>query len=304
MKSVPNHWDDMATLWRPLSRQQKNAAMDLMRRQSSNYTSPSNPSNWAMEDFVSFDLENEFACDWVAHGRIIYSLSHSMAALFALTSAPSVERLPHEAFAIKVPREFLPALVARNAISGGVTPGADTWIGVGRRNGCVMIMPVFDSDTTATSISFFDGSVDGNLLEKTPEPISTPWNNAAVCDKYKNEGLLARRIAANLIAFVLSPDRNGETVRRASKRSPQVFEVKPPRDVVIDRSFREAAAAAVRSDSLGATRRALAHVVRGHWRNQPVGTGRSERRLTWVRPHKRGDESFGSVVSRIERINA
>lgn len=30
------------------------------------------------------------------------------------------------------------------------------------------------------------------------------------------------------------------------------------------------------------------HWVRGHWRWQPVGAGRADRRLTWVRPHVRG----------------
>lgn len=33
-------------------------------------------------------------------------------------------------------------------------------------------------------------------------------------------------------------------------------------------------------------------LVSGHWRHQPVGPGRSERRLTWVRPHTKGDGPF------------
>jgi len=42
--------------------------------------------------------------------------------------------------------------------------------------------------------------------------------------------------------------------------------------------------------------------VTGHWRNQPVGPGRSERRLTWVRPHVKGPEDAPLVVK--ERVNA
>jgi hypothetical protein len=38
----------------------------------------------------------------------------------------------------------------------------------------------------------------------------------------------------------------------------------------------------------GDTAGVAAHWVRGHWRWQPVGEGRQDRRLTWVRPHVRG----------------
>ena len=31
------------------------------------------------------------------------------------------------------------------------------------------------------------------------------------------------------------------------------------------------------------------HVVRGHWRMQPYGTGRAQRRPTWIAPHWRGE---------------
>lgn len=42
--------------------------------------------------------------------------------------------------------------------------------------------------------------------------------------------------------------------------------------------------------------------VRGFWRNQPVGKGRAERRLTWVRPHIRGPE--GAPIKTKEVVNA
>jgi hypothetical protein len=37
--------------------------------------------------------------------------------------------------------------------------------------------------------------------------------------------------------------------------------------------------------------------VRGHWRNQAYGVGRSDRRLTWIKPHYRGPE-MAEVVGR------
>lgn len=42
--------------------------------------------------------------------------------------------------------------------------------------------------------------------------------------------------------------------------------------------------------------------VAGHWRNAAVGHGRTERRLTWVRPHIKGPEGTPLVVK--ERVNA
>lgn len=42
--------------------------------------------------------------------------------------------------------------------------------------------------------------------------------------------------------------------------------------------------------------------VSGHWRNQPVGPGRAERRLTWVRPHIKGPDDAPLVVK--ERVHA
>lgn len=45
------------------------------------------------------------------------------------------------------------------------------------------------------------------------------------------------------------------------------------------------------------------HVVRGHWRNARVGTGRAERRIVWIRPHWRGDESAGTKDDRVYRVS-
>jgi len=41
------------------------------------------------------------------------------------------------------------------------------------------------------------------------------------------------------------------------------------------------------------------HWVRGHWRRQPVGPGRAQLRLLWVRPHLRGGADDDPVVPRV-----
>lgn len=49
----------------------------------------------------------------------------------------------------------------------------------------------------------------------------------------------------------------------------------------------------------GARRRRSNHrwVVRGHWRNQPVGQGREQRRLTWIASHIRGNPDGELITS-------
>jgi hypothetical protein len=37
--------------------------------------------------------------------------------------------------------------------------------------------------------------------------------------------------------------------------------------------------------------------VRGHWRNQAVGTGRSKRKLIWIQPYVKGDE-FSEIINK------
>jgi hypothetical protein len=168
---------------------------------------------------------------------------------------------------------------------------------VAKRGDTVAIFAIADSDTTAEALTFYVGDVSGDSLEQTPT-----GDNASPAQR--RTMLLARRLAANAIAYILEHQdcviaRPG---KRAEGRKPATYEVRPPREVVIDKEFRAAAKAAVSATTLVGIRRALRHVVRGHWRNQAVGTQRAERRRTWIKPHKRGDETLGSVVARLERM--
>lgn len=218
---------------------------------------------------------------WWNFGQVVYEVSHSMAACFALTSKPVVDwsRLPHRSFAMKVPGEF---------VGGDRTD--DAWILVGRT-------PKGERTLINARVGTFGVgfSLKGDADEATVEA----WNPEMAAKR-----VLLLRVAANALAFI-TEHRECVFAKNERPRSgivPSAFDVRAPRDLIITREFRDAARAAACAQSLTAVRRALAHFVRGHWRNQLVGEGRTERKLTWVRPHKRGDESLGSVVSRIERI--
>lgn len=231
---------------------------------------------WGDLEKKMYLLEMQFSGWWVTSGEISYELTHDIAAMFAMTSAPQLDwnRVPHEAFAIKVPRPMFPL--------SGLNLSGDTWILVAHQGALV----VSDHDTTASVFCAFREKTEPSELEEVGLP---------------QEVVLCRRFVSNTIAYV-TEHRENVKPKGFSRKQCSTFCVRPPSGVVISREFRDAAIATVSSSSLVSIRRALAHFVRGHWRNQAVGENRSSRRLTWVRPHRRGDESIGSVVSRIERI--
>ena len=250
--------------------------------------------DWGNYEHLMMLAEVQFSALWVQSGRITYELTHSLAALFSLTSSPNLDRLPHPAFAIKVPREFLPC-------EGTGGPSADSWIAVGERSGTAAILTIADSDTMPLTVSYCAIPETGTTLEKMP---NSPQQGSQ-WEAHARIGALGRRLATNTIAYVTARhDQPGRVEVKQARREPEqtTFVVRPPRDVVIDRDFREAARAAAKATNLIGTRRALAHFVRGHWRNQAVGTNWTDRSLRWIQPHRRGDESLGSVIARAERL--
>lgn len=238
--------------------------------------------NWNDDDRTSAAVEWLFGEQWVDAGCQIYSLSHSIAAMLSVTKAPPVDfsHAPHRAFLISVPSEFLPA---NSAIERSTR-----WIGViSSKPNSIILIP--DQDTSS-HVAFAD---DGKELSEVTIP-----------DTEQAHGLrTAVRLAANTIAFV-SAHRECVTSSPRTAAGNVTHSISAPRDVVIDRAFRDRAKQLVQSRDFKGAKRALAHMVRGHWRNQACGPHRSERRLQWIRPFIRGDESLGRVIQRINRIEA
>lgn len=247
-----------------------------------------------------------FAETWAKRGAVTYALSHSTAALLAATRAPDVmwSRLPHPTFLVEVPRAFLPAVAAPGSpCPPTVFMAVSALEPFGGMIGTISDIETF-STWTYNARAEIVGEQDMGLMGKVNESVP---GALPVSDERASEvefvSRLSWRLAANVAAYVTE---HRSSVRQASKmgRTPLVFDVKPPVNVSVDRAFRDHIAAMVAARDVSSAKRALSHVVRGHWRNQPVGEGRADRRLTWVRPHKRGDESLGAVVSRIARISA
>ena len=145
-------------------------------------------------------------------------------------------------------------------------------------------------------------------LQHRQEELHRIAENAKTLDvRTIGQKVLVNRFVSNVLAYVTEQRISSHpTSRKGGQNFPYYEILQPPPEVIIDRAFRDAAGAAVSSiveGSIIGLRRALAHHVRGHWRDQACGTGRTQRKRIWIMPHRRGDEALGSVVRRIEHLH-
>jgi hypothetical protein len=232
-----------------------------------------------------------FADEFVSNGAPTFVLSHSIAAALSATRAPqrAFSHCPYSAFLIEVPSEFLPL--------EGYGSGTKRWISVLMTE---FIRAVAIHVKGATSVVHLQGiypegaDVDvqwlfreGELKNVTPEAMPLAF-----------EMRLALRLAANVITFVTAY-RENVTLRSGSCSPSSVrwLDVGCPREVRVDRAFRDHVKALVASRTIPRARGVLAHLVRGHWRSRPV-----QKELIWIAPYQRGDANIGQVVERTERL--
>jgi hypothetical protein len=239
-----------------------------------------------------------FTLRWEKAGRPTYQLDHSIAAMLSVTRSTPIDwdRLPMPAFLITVPRAFCPLFSKLDH------PPPIVWIAIGRQGDHMW----FGTGSSEMLSSFVIHGPDQAKRIVEDLRVDVDPNARVVTKDSEQRGFtIAIRLAANVIAYVTN---HREAVRGdASPRTGRgsgVMRVTAPRDVTVDREFRDAASRLVCASSFAGAKLALSHMVRGHWRNQATGEGRAMRRMTWVRPHRRGEEGLGSVVKRVERLTA
>lgn len=235
-----------------------------------------------------------FADEFVSNGAPTFVLSHSIAAALSATRAPQMafSHCPYSAFLIEVPSEFLPM--------EGFVPQAKRWISV--------LMTDF---LRAIAIHTKGATSEIHLQGIYPEgaDVEIQWlfreegfgkNATEAAKPLLFEMRLASRLAANVIAFVTAYKDNVSlrTGTPSSKPSDvRWLDVGCPREVRVDRSFRDHVKTLIASRTIPRARGVLAHLVRGHWRSV---TGKEQ--LIWIAPYQRGDAHIGRVVERIERL--
>lgn len=230
-----------------------------------------------------------FAQRWDHDGRPIYALAHSIAALLSVTKAPPMAlELPHHNFAVRIPSQFVRCPGPCDEVFALVKR---------RRNGDGMGMGVAWSPRVVTPWIEFD--FDADVWDESR------WDERTFPDKaWAHCWKSCLRIVSNAVAYITS---HRESVREPNRNksgvSDGVYSVSAPRNMTVDREFRSLASNIVKGDGgFVGVKRTLSHMVRGHWKRQACGVGRSDRKMTWVMPYRRGDESLGSVVERVHRI--
>lgn len=226
-------------------------------------------SGEAPQDKFIYSSSICFWSEFAPAGAITYSLSHSTAALLAATKSTAVPwaELPHSQFLIQVPAEFV-----------GMAPGRSVSIGLDSVARIVLV--------------FVDSWISSYAILETDETLHE-----------ERAGLLAARIAANVVRYISQYRESCTREKRSTKAYGLKIDVRLPSEVTVSREFRAAVIKMIGAKTFAERRAALAHVVRGHWRNQAVGTDRVERRLTWVRPHQRGNSEMGRIIASTVKVS-
>ncbi len=250
----------------------------------------------AKDDHARFQFFRyfSFAEAFVSHGAPTFVLSHSIAAALTATRAPQAAfaHCPYSAFLIEVPSEFLPL--------DGTDQSVKRWISV-----------LMTEDLRAVAIH-----TKGAASRIHLQGILTDGSDSEINRLFREEGLgklssndaksllfemkLAVRLAANVITYVTAYKES--VAHRAGPLSGSSSDVRwldvgCPREVRVDRAFRDHVKALIASRTIPRSRGVLTHLVRGHWRRKPA----VEEQL-WIAPYQRGDENIGRVVLRIERL--
>lgn len=246
-------------------------------------------------DFLRY---HSFAEAFVLNGAPTFVLTHSIAAALTATRAPkfSFARCPFSAFLVEVPSEFLP-------LAGGIASDGTTVVAPPRPKRWISVLV---ADTLRAIAIHVKGAADYahfHVLDPDAENFDEFYDEEKlkkfVSSEIKNsadlfEMRLAIRIASNTVAFVTT---HRESVKRrvGTPSDIRLLDVDCPREVCVDRAFRDQVIALVGARNVPRARGVLAHLVRGHWRS-------SQDDLIWIAPYRRGDENIGKIVERVESL--
>lgn len=258
-----------------------------------------------------FMLFRQISKAWIDAGRPRYVLSSSMASLMVSTKAPQVtdETLstPFDVFVLEVPGEWtsmpgigpLFVLLLRMQMTDEST---GTAIVAARR--FVRPSRVDENDTRLHGVDLPDVCVrvvsDAEVLSET-DAGNENRRLRRTTPSYFTEAV---RYLVNTCCFVTAhqecaPRRTG----RNAPRNANVHDVRPPADVAVTSEFRRYARQLVADRRIAERKESLLHIVRGHWKRQVKGAGRSDRELIWIRPYQRGSDSIGRIVEKTLRIS-
>jgi len=283
----------------------------------------------AMAKLVYFSVWwNEFNCP-------AFSLSPGLMASLAMSDCPRAElKLPFPAFAIQLPH---PSVVQLDAADGklelariidvSVVPTVPKELAqtlaasrsIHTRTDAMAKLLMLKPEEIKNNIevhAFGDSGMD--IWSQTPEPLGEvdleSWvtaDDVPIADgisSREERGLeIGRRIAVNLPFYIESLWRDDEP-RKPGKLPSAVEETRqegPERrtyDIGREVNLPCPPSVAAEIGSSGWHVKAR-FTVRGHWRLQPIGSGRVDRKRIWIKPFWKGPRDAQGVINKIYRVD-
>jgi hypothetical protein len=237
---------------------------------------------------------------WAKSSKQRFCLTEPLAAMLATTRAPAIDErdilVPFDNFIIEVPPSMtsvrgdgpLQIFYARCEEDDG-SPFAI--LIAARRRSASPPIDMSDSDRFNDMVMFtFDHS------HALSEDVGKRYGHGPVFVE-------VMRYLVNACLYITSHrERIAPKASLLGKRKAGSLTVREPKDVIVSATFRANAKAMIVSRSLASHRQVLLHLVRGHWRNQACGVGRTQRVMKWIHPHVRGDETLGRIVAKTTTV--
>lgn len=268
-------------------------------------------ATWCRQDSIT-QMAMEWVCQWVMCGRPQIEVGEKLAASLMLTRVPaevaSATPLPYPAFLVRIPDGLLVTQGAVVRSGGRQEVPADLSMAMVMRRRNDQLVVVFASRKSPTlwmqvSEDFGDVFSPGTDLELPASWEGLVLENTRQDKRAVQLGLqLVFGTVLELLARTAPPRpgvaKVGQVSSRKKKESlvPKPLTIRVVREVSLD--MRPAVRDYVAHGTSAPTVRTL---VRGHWKNQPVGPQRQERKLIQVEPYWRGPEE-GPVVVRPIRM--
>jgi hypothetical protein len=254
-----------------------------------------------------------------------FRLSHALAAKFALTDCdgidPNALRLPFPAFMIELPYPNSPMVISDSNLERTVDSnillvntyracsvpfdpvGAERFEDLVRRladrktttswNQQHISMLALSSKTSAYLYSFIHVDDKIEVPEPSPRDGQPEYGQLSLNDKDSRAITIAWRIIVNTALYLkytasgVVNASSGKTVNHDHGLNSIVYEL--GRDVKLERNLRDASRAfCISGQKPEGWVLAKRFVVRGHWKQQPHGPGRAQRKMIFVEPYWKG----------------
>jgi hypothetical protein len=242
---------------------------------------------------------------WAHDGRNVFDLSADFVAAMLLTDPAGLDlasiRLPFRGVLVLIPDRFVTDAKGAHFTKIHVCETFESAKSIVDGEMVLVEKPagrLLSIRATATGGEWLLATVDADALARDGVMALTgldTYNLDEDGDKQALDSL--RRIVLGMLVYLCAVERSmvrrDTNGKRVAKAGPSLTHWDVARTVRIDPRLLQAARAGSREVALRLKHR---HIVRGHYRNQPIGEGRKERKTIWIAPFWKGPEDGAAIV--------